>query len=208
MLSLFWYDGVLWEWFLLVISDWCWWAETAAADDAATDDDDDDGVATVGAGVEEAAGCNGAPHLDCFADMVMLFLGLVRRLQWVQCMRTPISREVLLRDEVVSWIRLNRWWSIDLISNPSLGYGTHKSIIMYVYNVFITLWTKLSMITSLCMILSLLSTARWTSYLWNTMLLCIFWHHHGLRICPKQLEHTLQVFGVIFSIGNGIAFEK
>ena len=64
---------------------------TAAADDAATDDDDDD----VRAGVEEAAGCNGAPHLDCFADMVVCERGCVGgRIQWVQCMRTPISREV------------------------------------------------------------------------------------------------------------------
>ena len=41
---------------------------TAAAAAAATDDDED---VTVVAGAEEAAGCNGAPHLDCFADMVV-----------------------------------------------------------------------------------------------------------------------------------------
>lgn len=41
---------------------------TAAADDAAATDDED---VIVVAGAEEAAGCNGAPHLDCFADMVV-----------------------------------------------------------------------------------------------------------------------------------------
>ena len=43
---------------------------TAADDDAAATDDD---VMLPAGAAEEAAGCNGAPHLDCFPDMVGLF---------------------------------------------------------------------------------------------------------------------------------------